>query len=117
LIILLLAMTDRFGKGHAMGIVQAQELLPRLHDPYDQAYYGGIVSERRAKALLQNGGPGCGFEAYEYLREAMANYEAAEAIRAPGNDDALLRWNTCARLIMGNQLGPREDERIVFQLE
>jgi hypothetical protein len=117
LIIMLLAMTDRFGKGYAMGIIQAQELLPRLHDPYDQAYYGGIISERRGKVLLQNGGPGCGFEAYEYLREAMAHYEAAEAIRPAGNDDALLRWNTCARIIMGNQLGPREDERIVFQLE
>jgi hypothetical protein len=30
----------------------------------------------------------------------MAGYEKAEALREPGNDDAVLRWNTCARLIM-----------------
>jgi hypothetical protein len=117
LVILLLAMTDRFGKSYALGVIQAQELLPRLHDPYDRAYYGGIISERRGKTLLQQGGPGCGFEAYEFLREAMACYEKAEAIRPPGNDDALLRWNTCARIIMGNQLVPRDEDRMQLQLE
>ena len=33
------------------------------------------------------------------LREAMTCYERAEAIRPPGNDEAVLRWNTCARLM------------------
>ncbi len=32
----------------------------------------------------------------------MAWYAKAEAVRPPGNDDSLLRWNTCARLIMQN---------------
>jgi hypothetical protein len=37
----------------------------------------------------------------------MAWYEKAEAIRPAGNDDAILRWNTCARLISSNsQLTP-----------
>jgi hypothetical protein len=29
----------------------------------------------------------------------MNSYEKAEAIRPPGNDDSILRWNTCARFL------------------
>jgi hypothetical protein len=29
----------------------------------------------------------------------MTWYEKAEEIKPAGNDDAILRWNTCARLI------------------
>ena len=38
--------------------------------------------------------------AYDLLREAMDAYQKAELLRRPGDDDALLRWNACARLIM-----------------
>jgi tetratricopeptide (TPR) repeat protein len=117
LVVLLLALTDRFGKGYAVGIMQAQEVLSRLHDPYDRAYYAGIICARRAKALLQHGHRGSGHDAYELLHEAMSWYEQAEAIRPPKNDDALLHWNTCARLIMGNQLGPRTEETFELSLE
>lgn len=117
LVILLLALTDRFGKGYGMGVTRAQEVLPRLRDAYDRAYYAGIIDERRAKALLQQGGPGSGFEAYEFLREAMICFEKAEAMRPTGNDDALLRWNTCARIIMQNKLTARTEERVELQLE
>jgi hypothetical protein len=38
-------------------------------------------------------------------------YERAEAIRPPHNDDALLRWNTCARVLARNpQLKPAAEE-------
>lgn len=117
LTILLLALTDRFGKGYAVGVTQAQEVLAQLRDPYERAYYAGIICERRAKACLQSGNPGGGFEAYEFLREAMANYEKAEAIRPAGNDDALLRWNACARIIMINKLTARTEERFELPLE
>ena len=50
--------------------------------------------------MRQHGTPGYGPRVYEWLREAMDWYEKAEAIRPAGNDDALLRWNACARLIM-----------------
>jgi hypothetical protein len=30
----------------------------------------------------------------------MTMFEQAEAIRPPQNDDSLLRWNACARLLM-----------------
>jgi hypothetical protein len=117
LVTLLLAMTDRFGKGYAVGVMQAREVLPRLRDTYERVYYAGIISERRAKAQLTHGGPGSGFEAYEYLRDAMVCYEKAEAIRPPGNDDALLRWNACARMIMHNKLTARSEEKVHLTLE
>ena len=117
LVILFLALTDRFGKGYAVGLTRAQEVLPRLRDPYERDYYSGILCERRAKAHLHSGGPGSGFDAYELLSEAMAWYEKAEAIRPAGNDDALLRWNACARIIMRNKLGPRQDDKVELPLE
>jgi hypothetical protein len=100
LIVLLLALTDQFGE-HASGAAQeADELLRRLANDYERAYYSGIVRERRAKALLDRGGPGSASSVYEWLREAMTWYERAETLRPAGNDDAILRWNTCARLLM-----------------
>ena len=117
LIILLLSLTDRFGKNYAISITQAQEILPRLRDKYERAYYAGIICERRVKAQLFRGGPGCGLGAYECLREAMAWYEKAEKLRPAGNDDALLRWNACARIIMSNGLTPRTEEKIELQSE
>ncbi|MDZ4286727.1 MAG: hypothetical protein U0984_02150 [Prosthecobacter sp.] len=115
LTILLLALTDRFGKGYGVGAVQAKDVLPRLRNPYEQAYYAGIIAERRAKAMLHRGAPGS--DAYSFLREAMDFYEKAEAIRPPGNDDAILHWNACARIIMSNKLTPREEEAVVLQSE
>ena len=117
LVTLLLALSDRFGKGYAVGVLHAGEVIARLRDPYERAYYSGILSERRAKAQLHNTGPGATFGAYELLRDAMASYEKAEAIRPAGNDDALLRWNACARIIMQNRLQPRVEERVELQLE
>nr|MDQ3624965.1 hypothetical protein [Verrucomicrobiota bacterium] len=117
LVTLLLALSDRFGKSYAVGVLQTREVLARLRDPYERAYYSGILVERQAKARLHQGGPGSAFGAYELLREAMTSYEKAEAIRPPGNDDALLRWNACARIIMQNRLEPRVEEAMEMQLE
>jgi hypothetical protein len=117
LVTLLLALTDRFSKGYGVGATEAREVLPRLHSPYERAYYGGIIHERRAKALLQQSRPGSGFDAYEFLSEAMMCFEKAETMRPPENDDALLHWNACARIIMRNNLTPRSDEKVVLQLE
>jgi hypothetical protein len=117
LITLLLAITDQFA-GLRGSMKDAQDLLPRLRDEYERAYYGGIICERRAKAHFDHGVPGSGFAAYELLRRAMALYEKAEAVRPPGNDDALLRWNTCARILMRYpQLQPGPEERTELPLE
>ena len=67
---------------------------------YERAYYAGLVTERRAKTQLARGTPGAGSVAYEGLRKAMEHYENAESLSPDGDDNAILRWNTCARLIM-----------------
>jgi len=116
LVTLILALTDQFDKGLADGSKQAREILPRLHSEYDRAYYAGIISERQAKAQLDQGGRANGVIAYHWLREAMSYYEKAEAIRLPGNDDAIIRWNTCARILMRDPKLVREAEERVEQL-
>jgi hypothetical protein len=109
---LLLALTDQFDE-HAPGAArEAAEIPLLLRDEYERAYYSGIVRERRAKALLDRGGPGTTSSVYEWLREAMSCYEQAERIRPAGNDDAILRWNTCARILMRHpQFEQSADER------
>jgi hypothetical protein len=112
LVIQLLALTDRFGRSQPGGFRQAQEILPRLRDAYEQAYYAGLICERQAKVSLQKAHPGAHHDAYEFLTEAMSWFEKAEELRPPKNDDALLRWNTCARIITRHSLTPRSAEPI-----
>jgi hypothetical protein len=89
-----------------------------MKSEYDRAYYTGIVAERRGKAKLRQNTPDCRFQAFDLFREAMGWFEKAEAVRPSENDDALLRWNTCARIIARNNLVAREpEERIEFPLE
>jgi hypothetical protein len=118
IITLLLALTDRFTKGYGVSDTQIKELLGRIRSEYERAYYSGIFAERRGKTKLIQNTPGCRFQAYDLFREAMNWFEKAEAVRPQGNDDALLRWNTCARIIERNKLVPREEEEpIEFLLE
>jgi hypothetical protein len=118
IVVLLLALTDRFEKGYGVSDSQTKELLTRLNSEYDRAYYSGIVAERRAKMKLRQHTPGSRFQAYDLLREAMSWFEKAEPLCPPEHDDAILRWNTCARIIERNKLVPREEEEpIEFPLE
>lgn len=112
-IALLLSLTDQFASGSMPGCVSdAQQLLSRLRREYDRAYYAGLICERRARAVLTLRSPGSGFVAHHWFREAMSWYEKAEAIRRPGNDEAVLRWNTCARFLNRNpHLAPAPEER------
>jgi len=100
LVTLLLALTDQFDNDLRTAVSDAQHVLEQLRDPYAHAYYTGIVHERRAKAQLRQHTPGAGGRAYQSLREAMTWFEQAENLRPAGNDDAVLRWNACARLLM-----------------
>jgi hypothetical protein len=117
LVTLILAMTDRLAKGYAVGDTQIHDVLARLHDEYDRVYYTGIFWERRAKARLSKGTPGSEYAAYDWFREAMKWFEKAEPIRPAGNDDAILRWNSCARIIMANNLTARPEEPVEQFLE
>jgi len=102
LVTMLLSLTDRFQRREPGAMAAARELLPRLDSEYDRCYYEGIIFERRGKALLNQGGPGSGPMVYDQLRRAMECYEKAEPLRPSGNDAAILRWNTCARVIMAH---------------
>ena len=118
LVTLLLALTDQFEEGTADALNRAREVLPRLGDEYDRCYYAGLVSERRAKARLKHGGLGANYAAYDAFQDAMSWYEKAEAIRPPGNDDAVLRWNTCVRIMQRRQdLRPAPPDRSEPTLE
>jgi hypothetical protein len=100
LISLLLARTDQFGAGTSHA--SALELVERIESEYARVYYGGIVWERVAHNHLRQGRPNSPAAAYHALRRAMELYEQAETLRPAGNDDPILRWNTCARVIMRN---------------
>ncbi len=104
LINIVLAMSDRFGKDYAIGDARITEYLTRIRGDYERTYYTGIMYERRGKAALAKDGVG----AYELFRQAMDCFETAEAMRPVGNDDAILRWNGCARIITRNNLSARD---------
>jgi hypothetical protein len=111
LVLLLLCLTDQFGSATGAGVAQAREVLSRLTSEYQRTYYSGIVCERRGHAVLARGEAGSESVAYTWFREAMEWYEKAEKIRPEGNDESLLRWNTCVRLLAHNpKLAPRPVE-------
>ena len=100
LISLLLARTDQFDSH--VDVKAAQEVLSQIEGDYERAYYQGIIWERMGHARIHHGGTGAGTSAFHALRDAMDHYEKAMKFAIPGNDDAILRWNTCARVIMQN---------------
>jgi hypothetical protein len=114
LVILILALTDQFGESRlGMGERRCEEYLSHLKDEYERTYYNGVVCERRGKKAAM--GRMARTAAYEWFRDAMEWYEKAEKIRPSGNDDALLRWNTCARILKHNQdLQPEKEERVEY---
>lgn len=102
LILLLLSLTDKFSQDLDRSFSKAQEMITRLSDNYCKYYYQGIIFERRAKVHLQRNVPGSGQVAYEWLAKAMKAYAKGLNVCDPNNQDALLRWNTCARIINDN---------------
>jgi hypothetical protein len=90
---------------------QGRDTVARLRDEYERHYYAGILCERRAKAQRKRGGPRVGHTVYDWLRQAMDHYEHAAGVRPAANDDALLRWNACARVLNAHpELAPEVEE-------
>jgi hypothetical protein len=108
LCMLILSISDQFGLGAPSQ--EATRLLREITDNYQRTYYEGIILERLAKAALHRNMPGSGFDAYEWIEEAMSAFSRAIELRPAGNDDAILRWNSCIRLIEKNKLVPREKD-------
>lgn len=118
LIILVLALTDQFEHYTGALFKKACEVLPRIQDEYSRIYYEGIAWERRAKAQAKRANPGAGHTAYKFYIRAMECFEMASSLRPPGNDDAILRWNNCARTIMRRpDLKPAPDDAFETWLE
>ena len=95
-----LVITDQFSGDPGDRYAEAESAFQQLTDPYERLYYMGILHERRAKSQLRAGRPPHAL--LVLLQEAMRCYEDAEKIRPAGNDDAILRWNRCVRLIQAH---------------
>jgi hypothetical protein len=114
---LVLSLTDQFG-GHPASVpARAREVLPLLDRPYDRAYYAGLICERLAIAQLARGAHGAVQAAGEWLKDALGHYAEAERLRAPGNDDAILRWNACVRLLHAQPDGDDDTRSTPIMLE
>jgi hypothetical protein len=108
-----LAITDRFTGGASDRFAEAEGVFRRLTDPYERLYYAGLLNERRAKAQLR-----AGYQPHTVIvlfEEALRCFGEAEKIRPEGNDDAILRWNRCVRLIQSRSRAEWEAEREVFE--
>lgn len=108
-----LVITDQFTGAPSDRSAEAEKIFQSLADPYERFYYTGLLQERQAKAQLRAGRP-----AYTLLvlfEEAMRCYEEAEKIRPPDNDDAILRWNRCVRLLQSLPKFEAEREGVLFE--
>lgn len=94
-----LALADQFCATVSDRCAEAGRIIQSLKDPYERLYYTGVLNERRAKVQMHAGRPR--HVLAPLLEQAMACYEKAEKIRPEGNDDTILHWNRCARLLEG----------------
>jgi tetratricopeptide (TPR) repeat protein len=110
-----LALTDQFNIGGSDRFRETEEIFQQLVDPYERLYYTGILYERRAKAQLKTGHlPRAVLTLFEL---ALRSFAEAEKIRPAGNDDAILRWNRCVRLLQNPPYGSEELESEVLEFE
>ncbi len=108
-----LALTDQFTGSGADRYAEVEGIFESLPDPYERLYYTGLLYERRAKAQLRAGHlPHTLLVLFE---KAMHCFQEAEKIRPPDNDDALLRWNRCVRLLQGRLGSEWEKELEEFE--
>ena len=109
-----LALTDQFAT-RPQTFREAEDIFRQLDDPYESPYLRGLAHERLCRAKIEGGGATAATIAL--IREAFRCYELAEHHRPAGNDDALLRWNTCARMMAKNKLAAREEDHTEPVLE
>ena len=92
-----MSITDQFTGYAGDRYGEVAEIFQGLRDPYERAYYTGLLYERRAKVQLRSG-----YSAHILLpliEDALRCFAEAEKIRPPGNDDSILRWNRCVRML------------------
>jgi hypothetical protein len=113
IVMLILALTDQFGDEPKSLARRARGLLERVTDPYQRAYYHGIIYERLGHAQLATRAMHADAMAHESITTAMSHFEAAEKLRPTANDDAILRWNTCARTL--TRLRAMEPDEVPYE--
>jgi hypothetical protein len=92
-----LAITDQFTGAASDRYAEAGQLFSSLRDAYERSYYTGLLNERRAKAQLRSG---CAAHILlPLIEEALRCFAEAEKLRPAGNDDSILRWNRCVRML------------------
>ena len=96
---LLLSLTDQITFGRQGAAQEARSLLAKLESDFERKYYAGVIAEREGKARLRSGQPRSGFHAYELIQRAMRHFEEADSLSAADNDDAILRYNSCLRML------------------
>jgi len=92
-----LTITDQFTGQSTDRYAEVETIFQSLKDPYERHYYTGLLCERRVKAQLRAGR--APHTLLPLLERALQCFGEAERIHPPGNDDAILRWNRCVRLL------------------
>ena len=109
-----LAITDQFMGGAQDRYREVEEIFENLTDPYERLYYTGLLCERRVKAQLRAGR--APHTLLPLLEKALQCFGEAEKINPPGNDDAILRWNRCVRLLK-SQPDFQSEEAVSFEVD
>jgi hypothetical protein len=92
-----LALSDQFEPASGVHYGEAKKIFARLHDPYERSFYGGLADERQARTQLRAKLPIRSVR--PFFERALAGYAEAEPLRPAGNDDPILRWNSCVRTL------------------
>jgi len=113
LAMLLLAVTDQFGRHPEVNMGDANRVLGKLQQSYDRSYYAGVIAERWGKAQLRTGAHHS--VASGFFAEALDFYAKAMTVSPAGNDDAILRWNACVRFMEHNADLMAETEEVAAE--
>src|SRR5207237_8729082 len=92
---------------------QAEAAFQTPRVPSERLYYAAIVRGRSAKAQLSAGRPP--HTRIVRFEDALKWFEEAEKIRPAGNDEAILRWNRCVRILKNLAVPDREREHAHFE--
>ena len=106
-----LALTDQFKGELSDRESEAEALFLSLSNEYERTYHCGLLHERRAKAQLRSGR--LVHTVMPVFEHAMKYFREAERVRPPGNDDSILRWNRCVRILqsrLGSEWHKEMDE-------
>ena len=94
---LLLSICDQFDERRDLVVQDAQSVAANLADDYERHYFTGIIYERYGRAKMLEKQPYTVVS--DRVSRAMEEFEKAEALRPAHDDAAILRWNTCVRML------------------